>query len=284
MQLHSGDGVWAVAEEAQLEEIILALLSQDREDARERSVVKICCETKTIVEHAPDATLAPGTYARLAIHDNGQGLEETKSVAVFEGFLAKNGERNAGPALARAYAIVREWGGDIAFFSEPFRGSAFLVYLPSCAPPAEAATVMEMSPALAVETSIPEVPVEIPRETILLVEDEPGIRALVRKILRREKYNVVEASSAEEALEMASTVAGRIDLLVTDVMLPGVSGRALAEQIREARQDLKILYISGYTDDDAVRTGAIPPGSKFLQKPFTLGALVGKVKEALGPT
>jgi PAS domain S-box-containing protein len=282
VQIDSGDAVWAMADEAQLEEIVLALISHDREDARERSLVRIGCEIETIAEHASGATLAPGTYARLAIHDNGQGLEETKSIAVFESFLARNGEKNAGPALARAYAIVREWGGDIAFFSESFHGSAFLVYLPICAPSLEAATVVEMSPALAVDTSIVEVPVAIARETILLVEDEPGIRSLVRKILRREKYNVFEASSAEEAFELASTMAGRIDLLVTDVLLPGVSGRALAEQIREARQDLKILYISGYTDDDAVRSGAIPPGSKFLQKPFTLGALIGKVKEALG--
>jgi DNA-binding response OmpR family regulator len=124
--------------------------------------------------------------------------------------------------------------------------------------------------------------VEIVRETILLVEDEAGIRALVRKILRREHYQVLEAGSAEEALAMASSASGRIDLLVTDVMLPGASGRELAEKIRETRQDLRVLYISGYTDDDAVRTGAIPPGSKFLQKPFTLGALVGKVRESLG--
>jgi CheY-like chemotaxis protein len=196
---------------------------------------------------------------------------------VFEGFLSKQGETAVGPALARAYAIVREWGGDIAFFSEPFRGSTFLVYLPHCVAP----VVSEPAPVVEPEPVIVEPPVEIVRETILLVEDEAGIRALVRKILRRENYNVLEAGSAEEAMAMASAAPGRIDLLITDVMLPVASGRELAERIRETRQDLKVLYISGYTDDDAVRTGAIPPGSRFLQKPFTLGALVGKVKESL---
>jgi hypothetical protein len=129
--------------------------------------------------------------------------------------------------------------------------------------------------------AMPEPPVEIVRETILLVEDEPGIRALVRKILRRENYNVLEAGSAEEARAMAGAEPGRIDLLITDVMLPAASGRELAEHLRETRQDIRVLYISGYTDDDAVRTGAVPPGSKFLQKPFTLGSLVSKVKESL---
>lgn len=272
--LTAGEDVWAMADEGQLEEIILALISHDREDARERSHIAIGCEVDTIAEHLPGSTLAPGSYARLTIHDDGRGLDRANRDAVFEGFLSKPEEKTAGPALARAYAMVREWGGDIAFFSEPFRGSTFLVYLPHaeapCAPAAEPV----------VETPVPELAVDIVRETILLVEDEAGIRALVRKILRREHYSVLEAGTAEEALAMAAA-AGRIDLLVTDVRLPSASGRELAEKLRESRPELKVLYISGYTDDDAARTGAIPPGSKFLQKPFTLGALVGKVKESL---
>jgi signal transduction histidine kinase len=278
-----GDAVWALADEVQLEEIVLALVSHDREDARERSHIAIGCETDTIAEHLPGTTLAPGTYTRLAIHDDGRGLDRANGDAVFEGFLSKQGEKSAGPALARAYAIVREWGGDIAFFSEPFRGSTFLIYLPHyAAPPVETpAPVVEAAPEPVVETPVAEVPAEIVRETILLVEDEAGIRALVRKILRREHYSVLEAGSAEEAMSMAAAAPGKIDLLVTDVRLPSASGRDLAEKIRETRHDLKVLYISGYTDDDAVRSGAIPPGSKFLQKPFTLGALVGKVKESL---
>jgi PAS domain S-box-containing protein len=274
----AGEAVWALADQTQLEEIILALISHDREDARERSHIAIGCETDTITEHLPGTMLAPGTYARLTIHDDGRGLDRAGGDAVFEGFLSKPREKSAGPALASAYAIVREWGGDIAFFSEPFRGSTFLVYLPYYAAPAE---IVAPAAEPVAETPVPEPAVEIVRETILLVEDEAGIRALVRKILRREQYNVLEAGSAEEALAIASSAPGRIDLLITDVMLMSASGRELAERIRETRQDLKVLYISGYTDDDAVRAGAIPPGSKFLQKPFTLGALVGKVKESL---
>jgi PAS domain S-box-containing protein len=280
VHITSNENVWAMADEEQLEEIVLALISHDREDARERSHLSIGCEIDTIDEHVPGATLAAESYARLTIHDDGQGLDRANRAAVFEGFLSKQGEKTAGGSLARAYAIVREWGGDIAFFSEPFRGSTFLVYLPHCAAPAE----VEPEPAaepVAETPVVAEPEPEVVRETILLVEDEAGIRALVRKILRRENYNVLEAGSAEEALTMAAHSSERIDLLITDVMLPGASGRDLAERIRDARRDLRVLYISGYTDDDAVRTGAIPPGSKFLQKPFTLGALVGKVKDSL---
>jgi PAS domain S-box-containing protein len=273
----AGEAVWALAEEAQLEEVLLALVSYEREDARERSRVTIGCQIETIAEYAHGATLRPGAYARLTIHDDGRGLDPAKRNAVFEGFLSKPGQKSAGPGLARAYAIVREWGGDIAFSTDPFRGSTFLIYLPYVPAPPVPQRVLETAPKPVVETPVP----EIVRETILLVEDEAGIRALVRKILRREKYNILEAGSAEEAMALSSSTPGRIDLLVTDVKLPGASGRELAERIREARHDLKVLYISGYTDDDAVRSGSIPPGSKFLQKPFTLGALVGKVKESL---
>jgi PAS domain S-box-containing protein len=285
VHLGSGDPVWAMAEATQLEEVILALISHDREDARERSQLTIGCEVDTVRELVPGTTLQPGKYTCIAIHDDGQGTDRAMRAGIFESFLSKPGEKTAGPALARAYAIVREWGGDIAFFSEPFRGSTFLVYLPFHATPAPVAlppvAEPEPEPQPVVEPPAPEAPVEILRETILLVEDEPGIRALMRKILRRENYNVLEAGSAEEAMALVSATPGKIDLLLTDVSLPAASGRDLAEYIRETREDLKVLYISGYTDDDAVRTGAIPPGSKFLQKPFTLGALVGKVKEAL---
>ncbi len=280
LQLGSGEAVWAMAEERQLQEIVLALISHDRDDARERSHVSIACEIETVTEHVPGTALDGGTFVRLTIHDDGRGLDRVNREAVFERFLAKQGDKTAGPALARAYKIVREWGGDIACYSEPFRGSSFLVYLPRYIAPAEMPAMAEGAPEPVAET-VSEPAVEIVRETILLVEDEPGIRALVRKILRRENYNVLEAGSAEEARTMASSETGRIDLLITDVMLPGASGRDLAEHVREARPDLRVLYISGYTDDDAVRAGAVPPGSKFLQKPFTLGSLVSKVKESL---
>ena len=257
--------VWALADPSQMEEVILALLSA-REDSQERSRVTLACYGCAIGQQIREATLQPGTYACLTIHDDGRGMEAERRASIFECVLG------AKDALARAYATVREWGGDIAFSSQPSEGTTFTIYLP-WREPETAAPAPAAVPA--------EAPAEKPRGTILLVEDEAGIRALVSKILRREKYTVLEAASAEQALNAAAAQEGRIDLLLTDVTLPGMSGRELAEGLREWLPDVKVLYISGYTSDEAVRTGDFPPGSKFLQKPFTLSALVGKVRETL---
>lgn len=266
--------VWAEANAAQLEEMILALVSPERADAKERSRVNISCTLEVIAEQVPSATLRPGAYAAITIRDNGRGMEASHRPEIFEGVLAKEA---SAAAIARAYSTAREWGGDIAFSSEPFRGSAFTIYLRHARPSEEEpAAQPQAAPAEA------PAPAEKPlRETILLVEDEPGIRALVRKILKRERYNVLEAGSAEEASRVAGGYEGRIDLLLTDVMLPGMGGRELAEGLRESLPQLRVLYVSGFTEDESVRAGGFPPGSKFLQKPFTLSALVSKVREAL---
>ena len=176
-----------------------------------------------------------------------------------------------GAALARAYALVREWGGELGFESEAPRGSVFTMYLPLAEPEAERKT--ELSAAAR--------PAEAQRETILVVDDEAGIRSLIAKILRREHYSVLEAGTATEAAAIAATHGGAIQLLVTDVMLPDRNGRQLAERLVQALPKLKVMYISGFTDDESVRAGAFPPGARFLQKPFTLGALIGIVRETL---
>jgi two-component system cell cycle sensor histidine kinase/response regulator CckA len=119
------------------------------------------------------------------------------------------------------------------------------------------------------------------RETILVVDDEPGIRGLIRKILRREHYNVLEAVSGEDALTVALSQAGSIQLLLTDVIMPGLSGPELARRMCEASPDLKVLFISGYVGEDGTLPEKLPFGFTFLPKPFTLGALVNKVRETL---
>lgn len=284
----ASEPVWASADPAQLEEILLALVSSAREDAQERSCVTIGWEIDSISEQLPEATLKPGTYARIIVHDNGRGVDAAKRVTVFESVLAgKDPEKSAGPELARAYAMVREWEGDIAFASDPFRGSTFMLYLPYAPPKAPEIPVepepeprphIEETPAVEATP----VPVEEPhRETILLVEDEPGIRALVRKILVRERYHVLEAGSGEEALSIVAAHQGTVNLLLTDVILPGIGGRDLAEALKTSIPEVRVVYVSGYTDDEGVRAGWFPPGSMFLQKPFTLTALISKVRESL---
>ena len=116
---------------------------------------------------------------------------------------------------------------------------------------------------------------------ILVVEDEAGIRALVRKILRRQGYEVLEASNGDEALIVCREHPGTLDLLITDVMMPQMGGRELVDRMREQCRGMKVLYVSGYTDDASIYSGNFPPGTAFLQKPFTLGSLLDKVKEVL---
>jgi signal transduction histidine kinase len=269
VEIRAAKAVWAKANRKQLEEILAALVSAVKE---QRARVTITCDTAAITEQVAGATLAPGTYARLTLAIPGRGMDAEKRKAIFESFLHKETDKPVGAALARAYALVREWGGELAFESEAAQGSSFTMYLPLAEAEAEVEVVQSKAPTAAAEAL---------RETILVVDDEAGIRALIVKILRRERYRVLEAGSVAEAVAAAAAHGGPIQLLLTDVMLPDRNGRQLATQLLETRPGLRVVYISGFTDDDAVRAGAFPPGARFLQKPFTLGALMGTVREAL---
>jgi CheY-like chemotaxis protein len=276
------DPVWGMCDPRQFEEMILALASGLREDARDRTRISITCEGDVLTERAAHTTLKPGAYARVIVRDNGRGMEPAAQARVFEAFLARDPDASAGPGLARAYAMLREWGGDLSFSSAPSQGSTFTIFLPHCEPPAtEAAT--GSPPPLSDAQAEPVVAEPEPAlgPTILIVEDEAGIRALVRKILKREGYEVLEAGSAEDALAMVAARASGVQLLLTDVVLPGMSGRELAQNMIASVPGVKVLYVSGYTDHEDVIAAKFPPGARFLQKPFTLSALVGKVRESL---
>lgn len=278
--------LWASANREQLEEILPALVSATAESARDRTRLRIACDTTTITDLLRSGSaLQPGVYACLTVQYNGRDVDAEKRRAIFETIVTgdpKSSGGSAAAALAHAYAVVREWGGDIVFQSDSVRGSAFMLYLPL----AEAEPNPEVRPrVVAKRQPVPppqQVPVREPRrETILVVDDEAGIRSLVAKILRRERYLVLEAGTAAEAVTMALAHGAPIHLLVTDVMLGDRGGRQLAEQMVETVPGIKVLYISGFTGDESVRTGAVPPRSRFLQKPFTLGALVSTVREVL---
>ena len=160
------------------------------------------------------------------------------------------------------------------FQNLPVKGSRFLLYLPERpAPPVPAAP-----PA---RPEIAEPPSDARLETVLLVEDEGGIRALVRKILRRQGYEVLEAAGGEEAIRTALSHIGRIDLLLTDVMMPGINGRELADRLRQTMPHLRVLFISGYTNERSLYSAELPEGTEFLQKPFTLTTLLEKVRKVL---
>jgi two-component system, cell cycle sensor histidine kinase and response regulator CckA len=272
VEMRATKPVWVLADRTQLEEILLALSEALKE---EQGRVTIACDTVVIAEQSAAATLPPGTYARLILHAPGHGMDAEKRNLIFESFLQTDSAKPDGLGLARAYAIVREWGGELGFESEPEAGSTFTMYLPLTEPGARSRTSAQAAPGSVMSVT------EALRETVLVVDDEAGIRTLIVKILRRERYRVLEAGSASEGIAIAHKHDGSIHLLVTDVMLPDRNGRELARQLREALPDLKVMYISGFTDDESVRRGDFPPGARFLQKPFTLGALVGTVREAL---
>jgi CheY-like chemotaxis protein len=223
--------------------------------------------------------IRPGPYVLLEVGDTGVGMDaETRSHLFEPFFTTKEQGKGTGLGLSTVYGTAKQSGGHISVESEPGRGSTFTVYLPRVAAP--------VAPA---ERPAPERPGASPEalltpgrgETILLVEDAQRVRAVVREILEMSGYAVLEARQGAEALEVSNRHAATIHLLVTDVVMPQMSGRELAQRLATLRPELKVLYMSGYTDDAIVRHGVLASGIAFLSKPFTPNALALKVREVL---
>ena len=222
-------------------------------------------------DQARDLDLVPGHYALLKVSDTGHGMDAAVLSHVFEPFFTtKPMGKGTGLGLATVYGIVKQSGGSIQVASVVGRGSTFRIYLPVAA----GATVTRR-PALL------DANIDGGTETILIVEDEPDLRELVRIFLAGYGYKVLEAASAEQALQLAGLFPGDIHLLLTDVIMPGMSGRQLAESILSKRPTIKIVYMTGYTDDMVVQHKVLEPGVKLLQKPFTKPDLALKVRSTL---
>ena len=219
------------------------------------------------------AEVEPGPYVMLSVSDTGHGMTAEVQAHIFEPFFTtKEVGKGTGLGLATVYGIAKQSGGHITVHSEPGQGAVFKLYLPR----------VEEAPG----TAEPARPTEITRrgsETVLLVEDDEPLRTLAREILSIQGYTVLDAISPSEALRLADVHPGPIHLLVTDVVMPQMNGRQVADHLLAARPGLKVLFMSGYTDAAIVEHGVLEPGTHFLQKPFTPDGLSRKVREALGP-
>ena len=217
------------------------------------------------------ASVTPGRYAMVAISDTGVGMSPEVRARLFEPFFTtKEVGKGTGLGLATVYGIVSQSGGSIWVYSEPNQGATFKVYLPLVDEPAVA-----LSPAGGGEQA------QRGSETVLLAEDEDAVRALATRALLHYGYTVLEARNAEEALRVAGGHAGPIHLLLTDVVMPGMSGRLLAQRVAERHPGMKVLYMSGYPDDAIVRHGVLEPGIRLLEKPFTPKMVQQLVREVL---
>jgi len=217
--------------------------------------------------------LKPGPYVLLALTDTGQGIEAETLNHIFEPFFStKEQGKGTGLGLATIYGIVQQSQGQIEVESEPGWGTRFNIYLPQMMDQPDTSEILEM-PDVSLRGS----------ETILLVEDEPSVRQLTYKILVENGYTVLMAADGQEALKLSERYADPIDLLLTDVIMPGgLSGRDLAKRLILQRPQTKTLYMSGYTDDAIIHHGVLEPGLAFLPKPFTSAELTHRVREALG--
>ena len=274
----------AMGDAGQLEAVLLELSAALVEGGGETAYLVLSAKTHKSNELLrPHQPLAGGDFIQISILNQSHS-EVMLDPHLFESLLPGKDRQDPGPALAKAYKTVQDWGGTILAVPE---NNQMLVYLKAAPAPAPAAP--QDPPAVAREEPAAEPApapkiVEFVRKTsVLIVEDEPGIRALMRKILVREGFEVFEAGNGAEALEILKQT-GPFNLLITDVVMPGMTGLELANEVKEMDPFCGILYMSGFTADTGVETGQFPPGSHFLQKPFTLGSLLRKANEVLAST
>src|SRR5580765_4837734 len=266
------------ADPGQIEQVILNLAVNARDAMPHGGRLTIETSNVTLDEayarvHSP---VQPGDYTMLAITDTGVGMDSDTQSHIFEPFFTTKGPKGTGLGLSTVYGIVKQSGGYIWVYSEPSKGTSFKIYMPHVTVD-EADSVEQPAAATAKAAE----PAETPRETILVVEDEVNLRRLTRQFLENQGYTVVEAADGAAAVQICVAHQGTVHLMLTDVIMPGMNGRELAQRVSEIRPNMKVLYMSGYTENAIGHNGTLDAGITLLQKPFTLHALKAKVREVL---
>ena len=260
------------ADAGQLEQVIMNLVVNAKDAMPEGGKLTVQSSDVT-VRHSfrEHRFIHPGRYAVISVADTGHGMDKETQSRIFEPFFTtKEKGKGTGLGLSTVYGIVKQSNGYVFAQSELGAGTTFYVYLPRVEDPAE-----ELSPAKSQQNEAGGC------ETVLLVEDEESVRELVRVTLVSRGYNVIEAENGECGLRVAEAFKEHIDILITDVVMPGIGGRELAKKLLLLRPGISVLYLSGYTEDAVVTQGALGPSTAFLQKPFTLQNLAKKVREVL---
>jgi CheY-like chemotaxis protein len=268
--------LWVRADGSQLHQIVMNLAVNSRDAMPGGGTLTIATgavrlEQDDVLSH-PE--IQPGPYAALTVSDTGTGMDPETLSHVFEPFFTtKELGRGTGLGLATVYGIVKQHGGHVQVRSEAGRGATFQIYLPRLT---EAGAARDVAPAAA--------PSAAGSETVMVVEDDDAVRRLASSVLAAQGYTILEARSADEALEVASRHTGSLDLVLTDVILPGLNGRELYARLAAHSPGLRALFMSGYSGDVVARHGVLEAGVEFIEKPFAMTTLTRRIREVLdGP-
>ncbi len=266
------DAVHTRADAGQLEQVLMNLVVNAKDAMPAGGKLTIQTQISSVDERHRGGPqfIRPGQYVLLSVSDTGTGMDRETQSRIFEPFFTtKEKGKGTGLGLSTVYGIVKQTGGYVMVQSEIGRGTTFHIYLP----------LTESS----AEPHVAPVPEKAcgGNETVLLVEDEESVRQLVRDTLTAKGYKVIEGENGEAGLAAAARETGKIDLVITDVVMPGMGGREMVKELSASRPDTKVLYLSGYTEDAIISDGSIERGTAFLQKPFTLQNLTRKVREVL---
>ncbi|MDD9935642.1 MAG: ATP-binding protein, partial [Myxococcales bacterium] len=261
------------ADHGQIQQVLLNLVVNARDAMPEGGVLTLEARSELVEDEdaAARLDLDVGAYVILTVSDTGVGMDAETRERIFEPFFTTKGPGSGtGLGLATVFGIVRQSGGSIWVYSEEGFGTTFKIYFPATDSPAESRPP---------RSSLPPGPVS---GTILLVEDEEHLRAVVERVLARAGYDVLAASSPQQALEIAEHHDGGIDLLLTDVLMPGMTGRQVADGVQQHRPKTVVLFMSGYTENSIVHHGVLDTGVNFIPKPLTPARLLEAIGEALG--